>query len=88
MKGAISTSINSIKQAAFMVYHDQALINTMMLYAGDGKGFFEFFSNLRRSMATSDASLNNRLRPSNVLGRLGLKDEPAGKVRVFAMVDA
>lgn len=87
LKGAISTSINSIKQSAFMVYHDQPLFNTMMIYAGEGAGFFEFFSNLRRSMATSDASLNDRLRPSNVLGRLGLKEEPAGKVRVFAMVD-
>lgn len=35
----------------------------------------------------SDDGSKSELRPSSVLGALAFKDEAAGKVRVFAMVD-
>jgi hypothetical protein len=65
----------------------------MMIYAADAKNFFEFFSQLNRCSIIADPPPFMAGTPTTLsefrdyLGRLGLKDEPAGKVRVFAMVD-
>jgi hypothetical protein len=44
--------------------------------------WFEEFSKIAPSLLTEEA----RVTPTSI-GKLGLKDEPAGKIRVFAMVD-
>jgi hypothetical protein len=89
----VSTNPVSINEAAFTIMSDDELRDDMMMYASDQEGFFEFFSNLKRCSMMADPPLPyvgtpytsaSRVSP---LGKLGLKDEPAGKVRVFAMVD-
>jgi hypothetical protein len=55
------------------------------MFAADKKGFFEFFSSLQRLSVIPIAPSDYH--KETLIGSLGLKDEPAGKVRVFAMVD-
>lgn len=89
----ISTHPKVINQAAFTIMSDSTLRDDMMLYASDQEGFFEFFSSMTRCCRMADPPLSYvgtpYTEPQKVLplGKLGLKDEPAGKVRVFAMVD-
>jgi hypothetical protein len=89
----ISTHPKIINRAAYAIMSNDELRDDMMIYASDQEGFFEFFSNLKRCSMMADPPLSHVGTPytssSKVdhLGKLGLKDEPAGKVRVFAMVD-
>lgn len=88
----ISTHPKSVNQAAYTIMGSD-LRDSFMVFASKLKGFFEFFSNLRRCSMISDPPLDYVGTPYTTslrtlpLGKLGLKDEPAGKVRVFAMVD-
>jgi hypothetical protein len=88
----ISTHPKVINQAAYTIMGSD-LRDLFMVFASNLKGFFEFFSNLRRCSMISDPPLSYVGTPYTTakmvqpLGKLGLKDEPAGKVRVFAMVD-
>jgi len=52
------------------------------------KGIFKF-PNSNESKRFIEIELSEKLKDKPVyLGKLGLKPEPAGKVRVFAMVDS
>jgi hypothetical protein len=88
----ISTHPKAINQAAFTIM-SSFLRDDFMVFASKLKGFFEFFSNLRRCSMIADPPRSYVGTPYvdsakvQPLGKLGLKDEPAGKVRVFAMVD-
>jgi len=91
-KPMISTHPKAINQAAFTIM-SSTLRDDMMVYASDQEGFFEFFSSMKRCAMIADplppyvASPYAPALKELPLGKLGLKDEPAGKVRVFAMVD-
>jgi hypothetical protein len=89
----ISTHPKSVNQAAYTIMSSDLIRDSFMVFASNLKGFFEFFSNLRRCSMIADPPLDyvgtpyTSSRLVQPLGKLGLKDEPAGKVRVFAMVD-
>lgn len=91
---AISTHPKAIHQSAFTIMSNDNIRDDFMVYAGDREGFFDFFSNLARCARTADPTPDFVATPytgskrEHPLGKLGLKDEPAGKVRVFAMVDS
>jgi len=88
----ISTHPKVINQAAYTIMGSE-LRDLFMVFASNLKGFVEFFSSLRRCSMISDPPRSYVGTPYTTsekvlpLGKLGLKDEPAGKVRVFAMVD-
>jgi hypothetical protein len=92
----ISTHPKAINQAAYTIMSSDTLRDDMLVFGNLREGnsnFFEFFSQLRRCAMIADPPLDfvgspyHSSRSQHYVGKLGLKDEPAGKVRVFAMVD-
>jgi len=101
-RGMISTFSGVIQASAhFLTFSHPEIVDSMMVFASNTRGFFEFFSALQRSgMSQILWRLDTRRRSmvflgqeffldngEHYIGSLGLKDEPAGKIRVFAMVD-
>jgi len=79
--GIIRTSIAWSQSDLFPFFKDWLMLtrNTRFL------NWMETFSKVAPTLIHSEAPLE--FNGSDLIGKLGLKDEPAGKIRVFAMVD-
>jgi hypothetical protein len=80
VKSLASSSFASVADSAFSIEKDPELRRIVNNYA-------ELTGNWWVMPRISDMSKCSGLKSPGYIGKLGTKDEPAGKVRVFAMVD-